>query len=249
MRRSRICHGPLSRFNSPGAGDVPAPGAASRRSGRCNGNDEAQRGGRSTPGSRPRPPGGPCRSLPMTTELRRGLAPRRVGAAAPSGRPSTATANPRRRRDLVAWIALGLVVATVLTVVAHVSVAPPRHLAATKPAHRTASLSETSSTTIPMAHKHVHDHVRTHPGSTQTRAGVDESDRGRRPGHDRHDLDDLARPTPVGAEEPRGGHRDADTAVRRTPLSRRHRDLVPLHLFERPRRGPRHLARRTVRSR
>ena len=95
-------------------------------------------------------------------------APRRAGAAAPSGRPGAATANPRRRRDLVAWIALGLVVATVLTVVARVSVAPPRHLAATKPAHQTASLPETSSTTVPVVHKHVRDHVRTDPGSTQS---------------------------------------------------------------------------------
>jgi cytoskeletal protein RodZ len=92
-------------------------------------------------------------------------APRRVGAAS-SGHPGTETTSPRRHRDLVAWIALGLVVATVLTVVARVSVAPPRQLAATKPAHQTASPPETPSTTILAAYKQARDHVRTQPEPT-----------------------------------------------------------------------------------
>lgn len=94
-------------------------------------------------------------------------APRRAGAAS-SGHPGTETTSPRRHRDLVAWIALGLVVATVLTVVARVSVAPPRHLAATKPAHQTASWRETPSTTILATYKQARDHVRTEPGPTQS---------------------------------------------------------------------------------
>lgn len=94
-------------------------------------------------------------------------APRRVGAAS-SGHPGTETTSPRRHRDLVGWIALGLVVATVLTVVARVSVAQPRHLAAAKPAHQTASPPATTSTTILVAYKQARDHVRTEPEPTHS---------------------------------------------------------------------------------
>ena len=146
----------------------PSPVTAPRRSGRCNGNHEAHRGGWSAPGSRPRPPGGTMPIAPHDDRAPQGApAPRRAGAAS-SGHPGTETTSPRRHRDLVAWIALGLVVATVLTVVARVSVAPPRHLAATKPAHQTASRRETPSTTILATYKQARDHVRTEPGPTQS---------------------------------------------------------------------------------
>ncbi|MGP8163251.1 MAG: hypothetical protein ACLQAN_05660 [Acidimicrobiales bacterium] len=75
--------------------------------------------------------------------------------------------TPRRRHDLVAWVALGLVVATALTLVARESVAPIGRVATTTHSrqHVTSSPKTTPSARL-TASGRPHRHARPHPKLT-----------------------------------------------------------------------------------
>jgi hypothetical protein len=110
----------------------------------------------------------------MTTIDPTELRPHRSGS---DRRPGTGSGRPRSesrsRRELVTWVALGLLVAIVLTILSRTAVAPARDAQQTPPRHRTHAPSiEASSTGHPLAAGQI--------ATTQARPGSP-TDRGRGP--------------------------------------------------------------------